>query len=218
MKQLLIFGAGGFSAEVAWVAEEMYMGSPLADQWEIIGYADDDESKKGNYIYGYPVLGDPEYLAANLDGEVWYHCAVANNKTRENMAARLEKLGWHAATLFHPSVVFAKNTEVGEGSYIGALSIVNPNAKIGKHVLINQRVAIGHDVKMGDFSQACPGAQINGGCKIELGAMIGSNASIHQGRTVGKYSTVGANSQVVVKVKPGTTVSGVPAKLLHKGG
>jgi sugar O-acyltransferase (sialic acid O-acetyltransferase NeuD family) len=216
MKQLLIVGGGGFSAEVAWIAEEMSKEKPLPEQWKIIGCADDNESKMGTERYGYSILGSPEALAGNLEGEVWYCCAVSNNKTRENIVARLEKLGWRAATIIHPSVIFAKNTEVGEGSYIGPLSIISPNARIGKHVLINNRVAVGHDATMEDFSQACPGAQINGGCKIGHGAMIGSNASIHQLTSVGAYSTVGSNSQVIMKVKPGTTVNGVPARLLCK--
>lgn len=210
MQDLVIFGAGGFGQEAVWVAESMNDQLPPAERWNVLGYLDDDASKAGKTFYGYPVLSSAPA------GRVWFHCALGDNATREAVAARLEARGWRPATLIHPSVIRAKFVEVGEGSYVGAGSILSPSCRLGRHVLVNQRVAIGHDAVLEDFSQACPGAQINGYCTLRRGAFVGSNASLHQGRVVGERAVVGANSQVIRDVEPGATVLGVPARVLSR--
>lgn len=209
MRKLVIFGAGGFGQEAAWVAESMNAHLPPDEAWEVLGYIDDNPKLACRAFYGYPVLGEaPEAR------ELWFHCALGNNGTREAVAAKLEARGWRPATLVHPSVVRAKDVAIGDGTYVGALSVLSPNARIGRHVLINQRVAIGHDAVLEDFSQACPGAQINGSCKLERGAFVGSNASLSQGRKVGRGGVLGANSTAIIDVAPGATVIGVPARVV----
>jgi sugar O-acyltransferase (sialic acid O-acetyltransferase NeuD family) len=210
MRQLVIIGAGGFGQEAIWVAESMNPSLPEAERWEIPGYLDDNPELAGQEYYGYKVLGRP-VEEAGRGSKTWYYCAVGNNAARGQLAERLDGWGWRAATLIHPSVIQARYTRIGEGTYIGAGSIISPNARVGRHVIINQRVSVGHDAVMDDFSQACPGAQLNGRCRIGRGALIGSNASLLQDKSVGDYAVVGSNSQVVRNVDAGTTVCGVPA-------
>ena len=215
MRNIVVCGAGGFGAEAMWGLEEMNRRRASSDRWNILGYVDDDVSKKGSVFYGYKNLGSPDEIASMHDGTpLWFYCAVGCNRTRSELAARLEGYGWRAATLIHPSVIVARDIIVGEGTYIGAGCIVCPNAVIGRHVLVNNRAAIGHDSRLGDFSQICPGGQVNGACTIGEGAFVGSNASVYPGKKVGEWASVGANSHVLRSVKPGATVSGVPAVLL----
>lgn len=216
MRSLVIFGAGGFGQEAAWVAESMNDVLSPADRWEILGYVDDNAAEKGNEYYGHRVIESPGDLKAT-GRELWYHCALGNNLLREKISKRLDGMGWKAATLIHPSVIVAKYVRMGEGCYVGAYSILSPNAVIGRHVLINQRASIGHDAHLEDFSQACPGAQINGYCMIRRGALIGSNASIQQGRAVGEHAVVGSNSQVLRSVPDRSTAAGVPATVFTLG-
>ena len=216
MKNIVIMGAGGFGTEAVWVIEEMNKSNQPESMWNILGYVDDQCLKKGVIFYGHKTLGTPEEVANYYPGEkIWYYCAIGKNEVRQSVTERLNRLGWQAATLIQPSVIMARDITIGEGTYVGAGSILCPNAVIGKHVLINTRVAIGHDTVLDDFSQACPGAQINGYCKIGSLATIGSNASIFPGKTVGRLSMVGGNSQVIRSVKPNTTVNGVPALVIR---
>lgn len=212
MRTLLIIGAGGFAKEVLWSALEMNRAFTQLDRWDLVGLADDDEAKHGQEVSGHPVLGLPETVVADLDGrEVWYHCATGLNENRCRLAARLDALGCHAATIIHPSALIAPNVQIGGGAYIGAFTVINPDVVIGDHVLINQRVAIGHDVVLEGFSQVNPGGQINGTCRVGRFALIGSNASLHPTVRVGERAVVGANSQALQNVPPNTTVNGVPA-------
>jgi len=217
MKNLVIVGGGGFGAEAAWVAEDMnadILARGAAEPpWNILGYVDDDPAKIGQEFYGYCVLGLPEDVARDLGrDEVWYYCAIGDNRARERVTVRLSALGWRAATLIHPTAVRAKNVCVGEGTYVAPLSVLSPNCRIGRHAIINQRAAVGHDAILDDFCNICPGAQLNGSCRVGRLAVIGSNASIYQGRRIGDGATVGANSMVVRDVAPETSVIGIPAK------
>lgn len=211
MRNLLIVGAGGFGKEVAWTALAMNRAFSDSDRWQLIGFADDDPKKVGCEIFSLPVLGSPEQAVARLSGGgLWYHCATGCNSTRAELAERLDKTGASSATLIHPSAVVAPHVEMGEGCYVGALTVINPEVSIGRHVLINQRVAIGHDAVLGDFCQINPGGQVNGACRVGELALVGSNASLHPGVRIGARAVVGANSQVLRDVPDNTTVNGVP--------
>jgi sugar O-acyltransferase (sialic acid O-acetyltransferase NeuD family) len=215
MKNIIIVGAGGFGTEAVWVLEEMNRLLSEQERWNILGYVDDDVAKKNLSYYGYQTIGTPEEIATLHDSnELWFFCAIGNNVNKQNVVTRVEQFGWRAACLIHPSVVFAREVSIGEGTYIGAGSVVCPNVFIGKHVLINTRVCVGHNAVLEDFSQLCPGAQINGACRVGRGALIGSNASIMPGKKIGAGAIVGANSQVIRTVKEGLTVNGVPAIIL----
>jgi len=216
MRDLIVFGAGGFAQEVAWVVESMNESLSEIDRWNLLGYADDDISRAGLTLYGYQVLSN-EHVASRDPEKLWFHCAIGRNGAREMVATRLEASGMRAATLIHPSVMRAKFVEVGEGSYVAPGVVLSPMVVIGRHVLVNQRSSVGHDTKLDDFSQICPGAQINASCTIERGAFVGSNASVHQGRRIGAAAVVGANAQVIRDVAAKTTVAGVPAQVLSRG-
>jgi len=213
---LVVMGAGGFGMEAIWVAEEMNRHLSDKNKLNILGYIDDTSGKKGKKFYGYSVLGLPEQIAQELKGEIFFHCAIGDNKSRENVVNRLLGFGWRPITLIHPSALIGREVSIGEGSYIGAGTVVAPCAKIGNYVLINCSSGIGHDSVLEDFSQVCPGARVNGLCIVKKHAFIGSNASLHPGITVGTAATVGANSQVIRSVRPNTTVIGVPAKTFGK--
>jgi len=220
MRDLVIVGAGGFGAEAVWAAEEINACAASAGRprlWNILGYADSDLDKAGQIVYGYRVLGTLEEVAKQYGERPFaYYCSIGDNRLRDRMVQRIKPLGWMPATLVHPSVIQAKGVEIGEGTYVGAGSILCPNAKIGAHVIINVHVSIGHDSVIGDFTQVCPGARINGECQLDKFVLIGSNASLLQRTRIGLGATVGANSQVVRPVDPFVTVAGVPARAISR--
>ena len=211
--KLVVLGSGGFGAEAAWVAEEVSATESLEASWEIVGFGDDNPDLTGQEFAGYQVLGTSEQLARDLDKDVYFYCAIGNNRQRARVANLMLENGFRGATLIHPSVVVHRTATVGQGTYIGAGSVVAPGATIGNFVLINTLVGIGHDSVLADFTQICPGAKINGECKVDELAFVGSNASVQPRRTVGSGATVGANSFVVRSVAPDCVVQGVPARI-----
>ena len=210
-KRLVVVGAGGFGQEIIWAARNFNSVNPI---FEICGYCDDDPSKMGANVYGSPVLGTPEDFASREAGEIWFVCAIGNNRNRSKVVKRIQNLGWQAVTVVDPSVIVAEGVEIGEGCYVGAGSILSPYATLGNHVIINHCCSIGHDSRLEDFVQISPGGRVSGRCTIKEGASLGSNAAVAPGKTVGLYSVIGACSFAIGDVPDGATVVGNPARVI----
>lgn len=219
-RELVIIGAGGFGAIAACAADDInavaIQGNHLA-LWDVIGYVDCDAAKRGTCHAGRAVLGPIEDLPRDWDGrELWFFCAIGNNGARAKMVRLAEKFGWKPATLIHPSVVLARNAEIGPGSYVGPAAVISFNAKIGAHVIIDMHVSVGHDAVVKDFSAVFPGARITGRCCLGEYSMVGANATLLPGTFVGNRAVVGAGSLAHGSVEPDTTIFGVPARVILK--
>lgn len=215
-RNLVIVGAGGFGSEVLWVAHDMNETGTQEFRWNVLGFADDNPNRKGETYEDLPILGTTEEVARDLGAGTWFHGAIGANRQRQKVAIFLESRGLRPATLVHSSVVIGPGASIGEGTYVGALTVIAPQAVIGRHVLINTQVGVGHHSVTGDFAQLCPGAKLNGGCILDRLAFVGSNAVIHPYKRVGEGATVGSSSYVIRSVEPHVTVMGVPARIISK--
>jgi sugar O-acyltransferase (sialic acid O-acetyltransferase NeuD family) len=138
--------------------------------------------------------------------------AVADSRDRFDIVQKLPKETQYF-TYIHPSaIILDSNFEIGEGSFIGAYSIVTTNVKIGKHAILNRGNQIGHDTIIKDYFSAMPGAIVSGNVKIHDMVYIGTNASIKEKISIHSLTTIGSNATVVKHINiPGTYI-GVPAK------
>jgi UDP-3-O-[3-hydroxymyristoyl] glucosamine N-acyltransferase len=101
--------------------------------------------------------------------------------------------------------------EIGEGSFIGAYSILTTNIKIGKHAILNRGNHIGHDSIIGDYFSAMPGAIVSGNVTIYDAVYMGNNSSVREKLSVHSLSTIGMNSAVVKHIEMTGTYVGCPA-------
>ena len=141
--------------------------------------------------------------------------AIANSKDRFDIVQRLPK-GIRFFTFIHPTVLIMDDLEIGEGSFIGAYSILTTNIKIGVHSILNRANHIGHDCKIGHFFSAMPGAIVSGNVTIGDLVYIGTNSSIREKLSIHSSSTVGMNSAVVKNIKTPEIYVGCPAKVIKK--
>ena len=138
--------------------------------------------------------------------------AVADSKDRFDMIQRLPK-ETQFFTFIHPTaLILSDNVQVGEGSFIGANSILTTNIKIGKHAILNRGNQIGHDSEIGDYFSAMPGAIVSGNVTIGDCVYMGTNSSIKEKLSIHSLSTIGMNSCVVKHTKEPGVYVGVPAK------
>jgi sugar O-acyltransferase (sialic acid O-acetyltransferase NeuD family) len=218
-RTLVIIGAGGLGSEYLWVAAAMNAtpgGHAAAPLWDIVGFADDSLHKRASVVDDYRVHGTIEETAAQWTGApISFAVAVGNNSMREQLVVRAEAAGWIPATLVHPSVIMARDVQIGDGTYIAPGCVLCPGARVGRHVIINTHVSVGHHSVLEDYAQICPGARVNGDCRVGKYGFLGSNASLTQGVAVGDAGVVGANSHAVRKVAAGATVIGCPAVTLR---
>lgn len=142
--------------------------------------------------------------------------AIGDSKSRFDAVQKLPKETIYF-TFIHPTaLILDDNIEIGEGSFIGAYSILTTNIKIGKHTLLNRTNHIGHDTAIGDYFSAMPGAIISGNVTIHDCVYMGTNSSIKEKLSIHSLSTIGMNSCVVKNInEPGVYV-GIPAKKITK--
>jgi sugar O-acyltransferase (sialic acid O-acetyltransferase NeuD family) len=138
--------------------------------------------------------------------------AVADSKSRFDIVQRLPKETKYFTWIHPTALIMSDDITIGEGSFIGAYSILTTNIKIGKHAILNRGNHIGHDCEIGDYFSAMPGAIVSGNVKIYDCVYMGSNSSIREKLSVGGSVIIGMNSAVVKNIKKLGVYGGVPAK------
>jgi len=192
--KLALFGYGGHAREVAAQINE-----PLEF------FVDDEYSNE----YVKPISSfDPEKYLIMI--------AVADSKQRKNIVETLPKETKYF-TFVHPTVLnMDNNIEIGEGSFIGAYSILTTNIKVGKHSILNRGNQIGHDTLIGDYFSAMPGAIVSGNVILGENVYMGTNSSIREKIHVCSNVIIGSNAAVVKNIITGGTYVGVPGKFKKK--
>jgi sugar O-acyltransferase (sialic acid O-acetyltransferase NeuD family) len=207
LKPLIILGAGGYAQELLWIVDDLNAQAPV---WEFLGFVDPKAAgRKGQLLYDRPILGGWNDIPQLED--IHFACGIGSPSSRELECTEAERRGLKPATLVHPSVIAARHVQIGEGTVIGAGSILAPYAVLGRHCALNLGVTVGHNSVIGDYCVLSPGAQLLGAAKLGEKVFMGANATVYLGRKVGAGSIVGANSFLLTHLGPGASVIGVPA-------
>jgi sugar O-acyltransferase (sialic acid O-acetyltransferase NeuD family) len=139
--------------------------------------------------------------------------AIANSKDRYDMVQKLPK-ETQFFTFIHPTALIMGDVEIGEGSFIGAYSILTTNIKIGNHAILNRGNQIGHDCRIGNYFSAMPGSIVSGNVTIYGLVYMGTNSSIREKLSIHSLSTIGMNSAVIKNIEDSGTYVGCPAKII----
>jgi sugar O-acyltransferase (sialic acid O-acetyltransferase NeuD family) len=139
--------------------------------------------------------------------------AIADPRDRYDVIQKLPK-DTQFFTFIHPTALLMGDVEIGEGSFVGAYSILTTNIKIGKHAILNRGNQIGHDCEIGNYFSAMPGAIVSGNVKIHDLVYMGNNSSIREKLSIHSLSTIGMNSAVVKHIEEPGIYVGCPAKII----
>jgi sugar O-acyltransferase (sialic acid O-acetyltransferase NeuD family) len=143
--------------------------------------------------------------------------AIADSTDRFNMIQRLPKETKFFTFIHKTSQIIGDDVIIGEGSFIGANSILTTNIKLGKHTILNRGNHVGHDTIIGDYFSAMPGAIISGNVNIGNCVYIGTNSSVREKINITSNTILGLNSGVVKDISIEGTYGGCPVKLLNYG-
>jgi sugar O-acyltransferase (sialic acid O-acetyltransferase NeuD family) len=192
--KLALFGYGGHAREVA-----AQMNKPVDF------FVDDEYSNK----IAKPISSfDPTTHMMMV--------AVADSIERKKIVERLPKNTMYF-TFIHPTVLtMTQDVKIGEGSFIGAYSIMTTNIEMGKHSILNRGNQIGHDCRIGNYFSAMPGAIVSGNVRISDCVYMGNNSSIKEKIVVNSDVIIGSNATVVKNIITSGVYVGVPAKFLKK--
>lgn len=212
LKDLVIYGSGGFGREVCLVAEDI---NSLTRTWNILGFLDDTQEKHGTMIGGYPVLGDSTWLERNRS--VYVVLAVGSPAAKWKIHSKLNRVGHGKyATLCHPTAWIGRRVSLGDGTVVCANSSITCDITIGRLVIINLNCTVGHDSVIADLCTMSPGVKISGNVRMEDGCELGTNAVVVPGVTLGGWSVVGAGAVVARSLPANVTAVGIPAKVIKE--
>jgi sugar O-acyltransferase (sialic acid O-acetyltransferase NeuD family) len=139
--------------------------------------------------------------------------AISDPKIRLDISQKLPKETKYF-TFIHPTSIIMEDIEIGEGSFIGAYSILTTNIKIGKHAILNRGNQIGHDTIIGDFFSAMPGSIVSGNVRIHNYVYLGTNSSIREKLTIIDNVTIGLNTGIVKSIDKSGTYVGQNTRLI----
>jgi len=216
-KELIIVGANGLGLEAAWIAERMNSAEPTL-RFQLLGLVDDSGVTSGATLGDIRVLGSVEKVVAAHRGRgCFFHCAIADNRRREQLAGLFLEAGFQPATLVDPSAIVASTAEVGEGSSVGAFSNVSPFARLGRHAMVGALASVGHHAVVGDFGQVGSGGRISGYGVVGKGGLVQPNAVVAPSVKLGDWTVLSPVSFAVRDVPARSTVRGNPARETNVG-
>ena len=205
MKDIAVFGAGGFGRETALMIRQI---NKIKPEWNLLGFFDDGTSEE---VDGLTMLGD----LTTLNGwqkEIYIAVAVANPLIRKKIVTNIINPFIHYPVLIHPLCQTGDdNNTFGKGCILTSGCVFTTNIHLGDFVIVNLLSTVGHDVTIGDFSAIMPNCSLSGFDKIGSGCMIGAGARILQNLSIGINVNVGAGAVVTKNVEDNITVAGVPA-------
>lgn len=211
MKDLIIIGAGGFGREVSWLVERINAASP---EWNILGFADDNENLHGKTLNGYKVLGGTDVIR-NYPSS-YAVCCIANTKIRKMLCEKINGFGNKFATLIDPAAIVSDEVTIGEGSVICAGAVITVDIALGRHNIIDVSSTVGHDAVLKDYVTLYPSVNVSGNTVIGEGVELGTGTQVIQGKAVGGNTIVGAGAVVISDLPSNCTAVGVPARVIKQ--
>jgi sugar O-acyltransferase (sialic acid O-acetyltransferase NeuD family) len=137
--------------------------------------------------------------------------AIGDSTDRSSMLKRLAG-NTKFFSFAHPTaIMLSPNISIGEGSFIGAYSVLTCDIQIGKHTILNRGNQVGHDSIIGDFFSAMPGAIVSGNVTIGDAVYMGTNSSVIESVSICSNVVIGAQACVISNITEEGTYVGVPA-------
>lgn len=211
MKDIAIYGAGGFGREVACLLKKI---NEKELQWNFVGFFDDGKEIGTSNEYG-SILGGIEELNT-ITAPLSIVIAIGSPKTVEKLVARIDNSWIDFPNIIAPDIIFLdeKNISFGKGNLICSSCLFSCNVKVGDFNTFNGFITVGHDAEFGNYNSLMPAVRISGEVKIGNLNFFGVSSVVLQQIKIGDNTVIGANSTVIRKTKDGNTYVGNPATIV----
>lgn len=211
---LLIFPFGGNAREAAAL---ILSDHQLSQQWNMIGFMDDNKAFQGKEYSGIKVLETAEALEKYPRASVLAVIGNPNNYLkRQQIIGKLNLSEKRLAAVVHSSVAIAPEADIGRNVLIGPNVVIGAGASVGHHCIILANTVISHDVKIGDYGCVGANVTVSGGVIIQENCYIGSGTNIKENLTIGQRSLVGLGAVVIKDVPADSVLAGNPARELAR--
>ena len=209
MRDIAIYGFGGFGREVACLLNKM---NEIEATWNMIGYFDDGVAPETENKYG-KILGNIDTLN-NFPASLAVVIAIGNPQMIKNIVSKVTNPLIEFPNIIAPNVniIDAEAFKIGKGNIIYWDCRLSCNVVIGDFNLINGSVALGHDAQLGNFNVLSPSTRLSGFCTVGDENLFGLQSIVLQGIKIGNKTKIGIGSVVIRNTKDETLYFGNPAK------
>ena len=211
MRDIAIYGAGGFGREVACLLHAINANK---SEWNFIGFFDDVKEIDFSNEYG-KVLGGIDVLN-NYSSELCLVFGIGNPHGVATLVNKIANPRISFPNIIAPNVRFAdiENVNLGIGNVFSWDCHISCNVVIGNFNIFNGYITIGHDSAIGNFNSFMPGVRISGETCIGNENYFGVSSVLLQKKKVGNNTVVGAGSIIIRSTKDDSTYVGNPAKII----
>lgn len=212
MKDIAVYGAGGFGREVACLVRIINESLPKP-RWNFIGFFDDNDALKGTSNEYGEILGGIKELnewARPIDIVI----AIGSPQVVKKVAGRIVNPLVSFPNIIAPNVqcLDEKNVRMGKGNVICSGCLISCNVEIGDFNILNGFIPVGHDARIGNYNVIMPSCNISGGVEFGECNFMGVKSVVLQYLKVGSNVKIGAGSILMKNAKDGHLYVGVPAQ------
>jgi sugar O-acyltransferase (sialic acid O-acetyltransferase NeuD family) len=214
MKDIAIYGAGGFGREIACLIHEINSKSEKRE-WNLIGFFDDGKPAGHRNEYG-EVLGDILKLN-DYSHPLNIVFSIGDPGSIYNLKNKITNKLIEFPNIVAPDIRYLdeNNKSIGRGNIFFSKCSLSCNVRICDFNIFNSSIALGHDVSIGSFNSFMPGTKISGEVTIGDLNFFGVNSVVLQQIKIGCHTIVGAGSIIMRDTKDNSTYLGNPALRLN---
>ena len=214
MKDIAIYGAGGFGREVACLIKRI---NDKKLTWNLVGFFDDNPLLKGQMISRYAqCLGGIDELNS-YEEELAVVIPIGSPHAVKSVISRITNNKLYFPNLIMTDFLMADADafRIGKGNIIQGDCSVSCDVEIGDFNVLNGSVTFGHDAKAGSYNTFMPGTRISGEVHIGDENFFGVGSIVLQQIKIGNNVRLGAGSVLMTKPKDGNVYIGNPASLFR---
>ena len=214
MKDIAIYGAGGFGKEIACLINRI--NREQGETWRIKGFFDDGFEKGTRVSHFGTILGGIDDVN-NISSPLSVVIAIANPKTIHHLVNSIDNVNIDYPNIVCPNTYLSDPTtfSIGRGNIIQSDCKCSCDVRIGDFNVFNGSVVLGHDVKVGSFNSFMPGVRVSGEVAIGNCNFFGVGSIVLQQIRIGDEIKLGAGSVLMRKPKNCGLYMGNPAKKIE---
>jgi sugar O-acyltransferase (sialic acid O-acetyltransferase NeuD family) len=209
-RKLLIVGAGSVGKFIAYNLEE------FTQEFEIMGFLDDDVTKHKCSIAGYPVLGPVSTLSGFSGKGVAIVLGIAFPELKIRLFNKYKHLTFDFPSFISKKSWVSEKVSIGKGCIIYPGTSINYECAVNDFVVINMNCAIGHNCSVGSFSSLAPGVNFSGFTRVGKCVEVGIGVTTIQNVVIHDNAILGGQAMILKEVLSGDIVGGIPARSLKK--
>ena len=209
MKNIAIFGAGGFGREVKTILDRINVVTP--NTYNFLGFFDDG-FEKGSIVNGFPILGGIEDLN-KVNESLSLVISIGDPIIKNKIISKIDNEKIEFPTIIHPNASISYDyVTIGKGCIICEGTVITCNIEIGNFVILNLMCTVAHDTVIDDYCAFMPSVNISGEVHIFPSVYVGTGAKIINLLEIGENTIVGAGAVVSKSLPANCTAVGIPAK------